>query len=71
MAQSGRAGWTEDMQLAGDSSPASFLQMQQYTRDRFLDYARRHDWPVITVTDESKAKTTRRAIDIIRRELRV
>ena len=45
--------------------------MQQYTRDRILDYARRHDWPVITVTDEGKAKTTRRAIDIIRRELRV
>lgn len=71
MAQSGRAGWTENMQLACDSSPESFLHMQQYTRDKFLAYAKRYGWPVITITEEGKEQNTNRAIEIIRNALQV
>jgi hypothetical protein len=71
MAQDGRPGWTENMQLACDCSPESFLHMQQYTRDKFLAYAKRYDWPVITITDEGKERNTNRAIEIIRDTLQV
>lgn len=71
MSQSGRPGWTEDMQLACDAGPHSFLRMQEYTRAKFLEYARRYDWPVITITDEGKEKNTARAIELIRQALDV
>lgn len=66
MAQSGRPGWTEDMQLACEPGPQSFLHMQQYTRDKFLAYAKRYAWPVFPVNDDGKEANTRRAIEFIR-----
>lgn len=69
LAQSGRAGWTENMQLACDTRPESFLQMQQYTRDKFLNFAEKHGWPVITINNEGKEKNVERAIDIMMRAI--
>jgi hypothetical protein len=40
--------------------------MQQYTRDKFLGYAKRYGWRVITIDDAGKEKNTERAIAIIR-----
>jgi thymidylate kinase len=65
IAQDGRAGWTEDMQLAGDPGIESFRHMQHYTRRIFLDYASRRNWPVLTITDEDKQTSVRRSVDSI------
>lgn len=65
LAQDGRAGWTEDMQLAGDPGRESFRHMQHYTRRIFLDYADRHNWPVLTITNEGKEANVARGVDFI------
>lgn len=65
MAQDGRAGWTEDMQLAGDPGVHSFRHMQHHTRRVFLDYANRKHWPVLTITNEGKEASVKRSVEMI------
>lgn len=64
-ASQGGVGWTEDMQLACDRGPGSFVRMQQYTRDVFLSYAAKHNWPVIRTDEADEAQTVRNALDIV------
>ena len=65
LAQSGGPEWTEDLQLACDRRPESFLIMQQYSNEKFREFAKRHGWPTIMLEDESEEKTVQKMLDFV------
>jgi thymidylate kinase len=67
--QSGGAGWTEDLQIACDRTRESFVRMQNYTREKFREYAKRHGWQTVEIANVSLEYDVARVVEYIRQTI--